>query len=250
METKRDDKLVFGVHPVQELILSQKEIEKVFIQAGSRSPELAGIARDCRARQVPVQFVPLEKLNRLTRKNHQGVVAMVCPIEYQPLEKVIPIIYEEGRDPFVLLLDRVTDVRNFGAIARTAYAAGVDAIVIPAAGSALINGDAMKTSAGALSHLNVCRVANLKDAIDLLQASGLKVVGFTEKARTSLWDADLTGPLCVVMGSEEDGIAEGCLKRLDQHLRIPMPGDIDSLNVSVATGIVCFEVVRQRGVEN
>jgi len=247
METNEKNNMVFGVHPVQELIRSGKEIEKVFIQAGSRTPEVSEIAHDCRARQVPVQYVPAEKMNRLTRKNHQGVVAFVCPIEYQPLDKVLPLIYEEGRDPFVLLLDRVTDVRNFGAIARTAYAAGVDAIVIPTVGSALINGDAMKTSAGALSHLNVCRVANLKDAIDLLQASGLRVVGFTEKAQLPLWEADLTGPLCVMMGSEEDGISEGCMKRLDAQLRIPMPGNIDSLNVSVATGIACFEVVRQRG---
>ena len=146
----------------------------------------------------------------------------------------------------MLLLDRVTDVRNFGAIARTAYAAGVDAIVVPSKGSALVNGDAMKTSAGALSHVNVCRVENMKDAIDFLQASGLRVMGFTEKATKSLWEADLLGPLCVVMGSEEDGINPAYLKRMDGHLMIPMPGDIDSLNVSVATGIVCFEVVRQR----
>lgn len=249
METNVKSDMVFGVHPVLELIRSGKEIEKVFIQAGMRSLEHSEIANHCRSIQVPVQYVPLEKMNRLTRKNHQGVVAIICPIEYQPLERVIPYIYEQGKDPFVLLLDRVTDVRNFGAIARTAYAAGVDAIVIPAKGSALINGDAMKTSAGALSHINICRVDNLKDAIDFLQASGIRVVGFTEKAKQSLWTVDLKGPLCVMMGSEEDGISEGCLKRLDQHLRIPMPGDIDSLNVSVATGIVCFEVVRQRGLE-
>ena len=246
MESSFRNDMVFGVHPVLELIRSQKEIEKVFIQAGSRSPEIVEIANHCRANGIPVQYVPLEKLNRLTRKNHQGVVAFVCPIEYQPLEKVIPFIYEQGKDPFVLMLDRVTDVRNFGAIARTAYAAGVDAIVVPSKGSALVNGDAMKTSAGALSHINVCRVENLKDAVDFMQASGLRVVGFTEKARLGLWEADLTGPLCVMMGSEEDGISESLIKRLDQHLKIPMPGDIDSLNVSVATGIACFEVVRQR----
>lgn len=246
MENKSD--MVFGVHPVQELIRSEKEIEKVFIQAGTRSPELTEIARHCRAHEIPVQYVPMEKLNRLTRKNHQGVVAFICPIEYQSLEKVIPMVYEQGRDPFVLVLDRVTDVRNFGAIARTAYAAGVDAIVIPSKGSALVNGDAMKTSAGALSLINVCRVDILKDAIDFLKASGIQVVGFTEKAHASLWSADLTGPLCVVMGSEEDGITTSLLSRLDQHLMIPMPGDLDSLNVSVATGIACFEVVRQRSL--
>ena len=248
MEDNYKNNMIFGVHPVSELIRSQKEIEKVFIQAGTRSPEISEIANYCRANEIPVQYVPMEKMNRLTRKNHQGVIAFICPIEYQPLEKVVQMVFEEGRDPLFLMLDRVTDVRNFGAIARTAYAAGVDAIVIPSRGSALINGDAMKTSAGALSLINVCRVENMKDAMDFLKASGLRVVGFTEKATESLWKADLTGPLCIMMGSEEDGISPAYMKRLDQHLMIPMPGDIDSLNVSVATGIVCFEVVRQKGL--
>ena len=246
MEDNYKNNMVFGIHPVLEVIRSRKEIEKVYVQAGTRSPEIAEIANSCRASGIPVQYVPMEKMNRLTRKNHQGVVAFICPIEYQNLENVIQMVFEEGRDPLVLMLDRVTDVRNFGAIARTAYAAGVDAIVIPSKGSALINGDAMKTSAGALSLINVCRVENVKDAIDFLKASGLRVVGFTEKAHDSFWQADLTGPLCVMMGSEEDGISPAYLQRLDQHLMIPMPGDIDSLNVSVATGVVCFEVVRQR----
>ena len=246
MEDNYKNNMVFGIHPVLELIRSQKEIEKVYVQAGTRSPEISEIANSCRANGIPVQYVPMEKMNRLTRKNHQGVVAFICPIEYQNLENVVQMVFEDGRDPFVLMLDRVTDVRNFGAIARTAFAAGVDAIVIPSKGSALINGDAMKTSAGALSLINVCRVENMKDAIDFLKASGLRVVGFTEKAHDSFWKADLTGPLCVMMGSEEDGISPTYLQRLDQHLMIPMPGDIDSLNVSVATGVVCFEVVRQR----
>ncbi len=238
--------MVFGLHPVLELIRAGKEIEKVFIQGNVRAPEISEISNFCRANDIPVQYVPIEKMNRLTRKNHQGVVAFICPIEYQSIEKVIPMIYESGKDPFVLMLDRVTDVRNFGAIARTAYAAGVDAILIPSRGSALINGDAMKTSAGALSSINVCRADNLKIALDFLKESGLRLVGFTEKATDSLWDCDLTGPLCVVMGSEEDGISPAYLERLDSQMRIPMPGDIDSLNVSVATGIVCFEVVKQR----
>ncbi|MBQ8959191.1 MAG: 23S rRNA (guanosine(2251)-2'-O)-methyltransferase RlmB [Bacteroidales bacterium] len=246
MEDNYKNNMVFGIHPVLETLNAQKEIEKVFIQAGTRSPELTEIANACRKIGVPVQYVPMEKMNRLTRKNHQGVVAFICPIEYRSLEYVVQAAFEEARDPFILILDRVTDVRNFGAIARTAYAAGVDAIVIPSKGSALINGDAMKTSAGALSLISVCRVENLKDAIDFLKASGLRVVGLTEKAHESLWNADLTGPLCVMMGSEEDGISPAYLKRLDQHLMIPMPGDIDSLNVSVATGVVCFEVVKQR----
>lgn len=238
--------MVFGIHPVQELIAAGKEIEKVFVQAGMRVPEVSEIANYCRVNQIPVQYVPIEKMNRLTRKNHQGVVAFICPIEYQSIEKVIPMIYEAGRDPFIIVLDRITDVRNFGAIARTAYAAGADAIVVPSKGSALINGDAMKTSAGALSAINVCRVENLKETLHFIKDSGLRVIGISEKANDNLWDADLSGPLCVVMGSEEDGISPVYLSRLDQQLLIPMPGNIDSLNVSVATGIVCFEVVRQR----
>ena len=248
MEDNYKNNMVFGIHPVLELTRSGKEIEKVYVQAGTRAPELTEISGFCRSRGIPVQYVPVEKMNRLTRKNHQGVVAFICPIEYQLLEEVVPMAFEEGRDPFVLMLDRVTDVRNFGAIARTAYAAGVDAIVIPSRGSALINGDAMKTSAGALSLVNVCRVENMKDAIDFMKASGLRVVGITEKAQESLWNCDLTGPLCIMLGSEEDGISPAYLKRLDGTCMIPMPGDIDSLNVSVATGVACFEVVRQKGL--
>lgn len=243
---KEDSNMVFGVHPIEEVIKAGKEFEKIFVQNGLRSPQISAICGYAKEHEVPVQFVPVEKLNRLTRKNHQGIVAFVCPISYQSIENVIPMVYEQGRTPFVVLLDRVTDVRNFGAIARTCYAAGVDAIVIPSRGSALINGDAMKTSAGALSLINVCRVENMKDAIDFLKASGLKVVAFSEKGKETIWQADLTGPIAIMMGSEEDGISEAYLKRADNHLIIPMPGDIDSLNVSVATGIVAFEVVRQR----
>ncbi|MGN0032890.1 MAG: 23S rRNA (guanosine(2251)-2'-O)-methyltransferase RlmB [Candidatus Limimorpha sp.] len=243
---KDDTNMVFGVHPVEELIKSGKELEKVFVQSGLRSAQISEIVKYARDREVPVQFVPAEKLNRLTRKNHQGIVACVCPISYQTIEEVVPMAYESGKMPFVVILDRVTDVRNFGAIARTCYAAGVDAIVIPARGSALINADAMKTSAGALSLINVCRVNNIKDTIDFLKASGLSVVAFSEKGRQRIWDADLSGPIALIMGSEEDGISESYLKRADKHLVIPMPGDIDSLNVGVATGIAAFEVVRQR----
>ena len=241
-----DDNMVFGVHPVEEVIKAGKELEKIFVQSGLRSQQISEIVKYAKDHEVPVQFVPIEKLNRLTRKNHQGIVAFVCPISYQTIENVVPMVYDEGRMPFIVILDRVTDVRNFGAIARTCYAAGVDAIVIPSRGSALINGDAMKTSAGALSLINVCRVENIKDTIDFLKASGLKVIAFSEKGKQTIWQADLTGPIAIMMGSEEDGISEAYLKRVDDHLVIPMPGDIDSLNVSVATGIVTFEVVRQR----
>lgn len=238
--------MFFGIHPVQELLKAEKEIEKIFIQNGLRSPQISEIAGCARSRDIPVQFVPIEKLNRLTRKNHQGVVAFTCPISYVNVEQVVPMAYDQGKMPFIVILDRITDVRNFGAIARTCYAAGVDAIVIPSRGSALINSDAMKTSAGALSTINVCRVENVKDTIDFLKASGLKVVAVSEKGKKNIWQADLKEPVAMIMGSEEDGVSEAYLKRSDEHLAIPMPGDIDSLNVSVAAGIACFEVVRQR----
>lgn len=241
-----DNNMVFGLHPVEELIKAGKEIDKIFIQTGLRSPQISEIAKYARANKIVVQYVPVEKLNRLTRKNHQGVIAFICPISYQLIEEVVPMVYESGKMPFIVILDRVTDVRNFGAIARTCYAAGVDAIVIPSRGSALINGDAMKTSAGALSNINVCRVENVKDTIDFLKSSGVKIVSVSEKGKNTIWESDFKGPVAIMMGSEEDGISEAYLKRSDEHLLIPMPGDIDSLNVSVATGIICFEVVRQR----
>ena len=241
-----DNNMVFGLHPVEELIRAEKEIEKIFVQSGLRSPQIAEILHYARTHNITVQYVPVEKLNRLTRKNHQGIVAFICPISYQLIEEVVPMVYDEGRMPFIVILDRVTDVRNFGAIARTCYAAGVDAIVIPSRGSALINGDAMKTSAGALSRINVCRVENIKDTIDFLKSSGVKIVSISEKGRKNIWEGDFMVPVAIMMGSEEDGISEAYLKRSDEHLLIPMPGDIDSLNVSVATGVICFEVVRQR----
>lgn len=241
-----DNNMVFGLHPVEELIKAGKEIDKIFIQTGLRSPQISEIAKYARANKIVVQYVPVEKLNRLTRKNHQGVIAFICPISYQLIEEVVPMVYESGKMPFIVILDRVTDVRNFGAIARTCYAAGVDAIIIPSRGSALINGDAMKTSAGALSNINVCRVENVKDTIDFLKSSGVKIVSVSEKGKNTIWESDFKGPVAIMMGSEEDGISEAYLKRSDEHLLIPMPGDIDSLNVSVATGIICFEVVRQR----
>ena len=225
-----ENNMFFGIHPVQELCRAGKDIEKIFVQSGLKSPQLAEIMAYAKAHNVPVQHVPVEKLNRLTRKNHQGIVAFTCQISYQLLEEVVSMAYDEGKMPFIVILDRVTDVRNFGAIARTCYAAGVDAIVVPSRGAALINGDAMKTSAGALSLINVCRVDNIKDAIDYLKSCGLKVLAFSEKGRQSIWRYDMSGPLAVIMGSEEDGISEAYLKRADEHLIIPMVGDIDSLN--------------------
>ncbi|MBG0781346.1 MAG: 23S rRNA (guanosine(2251)-2'-O)-methyltransferase RlmB [Bacteroidales bacterium] len=243
---KKSASFVFGLHPIEEAFVSGKEFEKILIQQGNRSEKINEIIRQARTLDYPVQYVPLEKLNRITRKNHQGIIGFVSPISYQPVEQLIPGIYEEGRMPFLLILDKVTDVRNFGAIARSAYAAGVDAILIPSRGSALINADAMKTAAGALNHLAVCRTENLKDSIDFLKNSGLRIAAISEKSEKTIWETDLSGPIALMLGSEEDGISPAYLQKTDIHLRIPMPKPIDSLNVSVAAGIACFEVVRQR----
>ncbi|MDR0969353.1 MAG: 23S rRNA (guanosine(2251)-2'-O)-methyltransferase RlmB [Lentimicrobiaceae bacterium] len=245
-EKKEQNQMVFGIHPVLEACKRNKEIDKIFVQSGLRSPQINEICMHARSVGIPLQHVPIEKLNRLTRKNHQGVVAFSSPISYQLIEQLIPMIYEEGRVPFIVVLDRITDVRNFGAIARSAYAAGADALVIPSKGSALINPDAMKASSGALSMINVCRVDYIKNTLDFLKESGLKIVGISEKGDKNIWDCELNMPIALIMGSEEDGISESYLKKVDEHLIIPMPGSIDSLNVSVATGIVCFEVVHQR----
>lgn len=237
---------IFGTRPLIEALKSGVEIEKILIQSGSRSPQLSEVIRLTRERSVPYQMVPVEKLNRITRKNHQGVIAFTSSVVYQKLEHIMPMLFEAGITPFILILDKVTDVRNFGAIARTAEASGVHAIVFPSRGSALITADAVKTSAGALSRINVCREENLKNTIEFLKQSGLRIAAVSEKSEKAIWDNDLQGPLALIMGSEETGISAAYLQMADVHLRIPMTGSIESLNVSVAAGIACYEVVRQR----
>lgn len=246
-QPRTPDGFIYGIHPVIEAINSGKEIEKVYIQNTLRSDHAAEVLVLCKTHDIPFVKVPIEKLNQFTRANHQGVAAITSPIEYTDIEQLLPKLYEEGRTPFVLVLDRITDVRNFGAIARTAECSGVDAIVIPAKGGAAVNGDAMKTSAGALSKIAICRVNNLARTIDFLQKSGLQIVACTEKTETPLYKAKMAGPVAVVMGSEEDGISDQILKQAAIKVKIPMMGEIGSLNVSVATGVICYEIVRQRG---
>ena len=192
-------------------------------------------------------MVPGAKLDRIAAgKNHQGCVAFISSITYFQIEELLPTIFEAGRTPLLLILDRITDVRNFGAIARSAECAGVDAIIIPSRGAAQVGADAIKTSAGALHAIPICRESNLKDTIDFLKASGLRIASCTEKGSTPHHKTELSGPLAIVMGSEEDGISSEYLKRSDVRVQIPMRGKISSLNVSVATGIILFEVLRQR----
>ena len=195
---------------------------------------------------IQVQRVPQERLDRYTRKNHQGVIAFISAITYQKLEDIIPFVYEQGRDPFIVLLDGVTDVRNFGAIARTCECAGVDAIVIPAKGSVSVNADAIKTSAGALHVLPVCKEKSINQAIRFLQQSGVKVYAASEKAAENYTHIAYDGPTAIVMGAEDTGVSYENLRICDAMIKIPQFGTIGSLNVSVASSILIYEVVRQR----
>jgi len=246
----RDDKseMIFGTRPILEALTAGKELEKIFLQRGAKNPATDEIVQLAKGLEVPVVTVPLEKLNNLTRKNHQGAVALISPITYVPLAETVTSLFEQGKNPLLLILDRVTDVRNFGSIARNAECMGVHAIVIPSRGGAQINADAVKTSAGALHLVPVCREPNLKDTIDFLKNSGFQIIACTEKTEQNITDAalDMVGPTAIVMGSEEDGISPEYLKRADARVRIPLMGQIGSLNVSVATGIILYEAMRQR----
>ena len=240
------DLFIFGIHAVREALEAGKEVDKVLIRRGGDSELMKELLVEVRKRDIPMQQVPIEKLNRVTRKNHQGVIAWLSQISYAHLDTILPGVYEKGEEPLILLLDGVSDVRNFGAIARSAECAGVHAIVVPASGSAAINADAIKTSAGALHRVPVCRVNDMVATIHFLRDSGLKLIAATEKADESLHNTDLSGPAAIIMGSEERGISNVLLKDADTWASIPMKGEISSLNVSVATGIILFEILRQR----
>lgn len=242
--------LIFGLRPVIEALESGKELEKVFVQKtlhGTLSKELEFLLRNT---QTPTQYVPIEKLNRLTRKNHQGVVAYLSEITYHKIENLLPSVFEQGKTPLVVVLDEITDVRNMGAIIRTAECAGADAVIVPQKGSALINAETMKASAGALNLLPVCREANLKDTVRFLKASGLQVVACTEKSTNLYSKTDFTLPTALIFGSEGTGISPEILKLSDEQVRIPLQGKIDSLNVSVSAGIILYEAVRQRTAQS
>lgn len=240
------DDFIFGLRPVMEAIEAGKTIDKIFIQNGLQGDIVAELKKQLSKAGIRPNYVPVEKLNRITRKNHQGVVAFTTDIAFYKIEDLVPQLFEEGKTPFLLVLDRLTDVRNFGAICRTAECVGVDAIIIPDKGAAPINSDAIKTSAGAIYNVKICKEKNLAHTVDYLQQSGVLVFASTEKAQKTVYETDFREPCAIVMGNEETGISKEVLHHSDEKIKLPIEGKTQSLNVSVACGAVLYEVLRQR----
>ncbi len=244
---EKDTNFIFGLRPVIEAIEAGKDIDKLMIKKGLAGELINELYAAIKEHHINYQLVPEEKLNNITRKNHQGVVAFISPVPLQKIEDVIPTLFEQGVVPFIVALDGVTDVRNLGSIARTAECAGANALLLPEKGSAQLNADAMKTSSGALNHLSVCRTDNLKKSLQLLKDSGIKLVAATEKAATIYYQTNYNVPVCIVVGSEDVGIESEILRICDDLVRLPVFGKISSLNVSNAAAVFLYEVVRQRG---
>ncbi|MBN2806185.1 MAG: 23S rRNA (guanosine(2251)-2'-O)-methyltransferase RlmB [Prolixibacteraceae bacterium] len=237
---------IFGIRAVIEAIHSGKNIDKILVRKGLQGELFQELDELIASNRLHYQLVPEEKLNRITRKNHQGVIAFISPVTFFDYEEMVTRTFEQGETPFFLFLDQITDVRNFGAIVRSAECAGVHAIVIPEKGSAQINADAVKTSAGALHYVPVCKVKNAHKTVSALKQLGMKVFAVTEKGNKAYYSSNFSVPCVLVMGSEESGISTELLALADEMINIPLLGKIGSLNVSVATGIILFEVVKQR----
>ncbi len=237
---------IFGTRAVIEAINSNRNIEKVLLKKGVENELFDELFHLIRENGIPFQFVPVEGINRITRKNHQGVIAFISAVDFSDIEVVLPGVFESGEDPLLLIVDRITDVRNFGAIVRTAECAGVHAVIIPEKGSARIGADAVKTSAGALHRVPVCKVKSLEKTVEFLKQSGVKIVAATEKAEKIYTTSKMDMPVAIISGSEETGISQNVLKLADEQVRIPLFGEIESLNVSVAAALIIYEAVRQR----
>lgn len=237
---------IFGIRPIIEAIRSGKSIDKLLVKKGMTGELFLELAALIKEQQLAIHQVPEEKLNRITRKNHQGVIAFLSPVPFQNFEEIVLQVFEKGETPFLLFLDQVSDVRNFGAIVRSAECAGVHAIIVPEKGSAQIGADAVKTSAGAVLHLPVCKVRNSVACIRHLRNSGLTVFAATEKTNEIYTQQDYSVPCTIIMGSEDQGVSDELLRIADHLIRIPVLGKIESLNVSVAAGVILYEVVKHR----
>lgn len=240
---------IFGIRPILEAIDADKNIDKILVRRELTGEGVRELLKKAKEYEIPVQKVPIEKLNRITLKNHQGVIAIMSPVAYHRLDNLLIQLYEEGKNPLAVILDGVTDAGNFGAIARSAECAGADFIIIPERGSASVTSDAVRASAGALFHIPVCREKDLVAAIKTLHENGYKVVGASEKGNTDYTSVDFTSPVAIVMGAEDRGISNDVLRKCDELAAIPILGRVGSLNVSVAAGVMLYEVVRQRMIE-
>ena len=238
--------MIYGVHPVEEAIAAGREIDRIFILRSAQNEAVQKLSADARKMGIAVKAVPIEKLNRLTRKNHQGVVAFLSAVNFADMGHVIDQAFSDGEQPLVVILDHITDVRNVGAIARSAECCGVHGMLMAKDGSAPMSGDAVKSSAGALMRVPMARTASLARAITDLEMSGLQIIGITEKGDTELKDVDFTQPTALIMGSEEKGISSALWKACSVHAKIPTVGEVSSLNVSVAAGMALYEALRQR----
>lgn len=241
----KNESIIFGIHPIEQAYRNT-QLDKVYIQQGTTNDKLLSLAKEFNKANVSVQFVPIEKLNRLTKGNHQGIVAIASPISYLTLEVMAESVLDKTTTPLFLILDQISDVRNFGAILRTAECTGVDGIIIPKTGSAPLSADAVKTSVGAIFNVPIAKVDHVKDAIFYMKSSGIKTIAATEKTNSSIYDQILTEPIAIILGSEGKGVSAAVLNLVDEKASLPLLGDINSLNVSVACGAILYEVVRQR----
>jgi len=239
---------IFGINPILEALQSNTVIDKVFIQKDIPNQKIESILQNMENSDISISFVPIEKLNRLTKGNHQGIVAITSPISFSSIETVVEDALAKDKAPLFIILDQISDVRNFGAIIRTAEGTGVDAIIIQKKGGAPITGDTVKTSVGAIFNIPICKVDHIKDAIFYLKASNITTIAATEKTQHSIYDIDLQQPIAIIMGSEGKGVSKSVLNLVDEKAALPLNGQVNSLNVSVACGAILYEIVRQRGL--
>lgn len=244
--TMKKETLLFGIYPVIEALKAKQTIDKAYVQKGLQSSKIDAIVADLEALNTTISYVPLEKMEKLCRSNHQGIILISSPIEFVALETMVEAVLESKKTPLFLILDQISDVRNFGAILRTAECTGVDGVIIQKKGGAPVSGDTVKTSAGAIFNIPICKVDHIKDAIYYLQGSGITTIAATEKTQDTIYNLELNEPMAIVMGSEGLGVSKSVLSIVDKKASLPLLGVINSLNVSVACGALLYEVVRQR----
>jgi 23S rRNA (guanosine2251-2'-O)-methyltransferase len=244
------EKLIYGRHPVMDAIKNGMSVDKVILSQIVKGEFEKELRKLCKLADIPLQVAPKERLEKITKKNHQGIIGFLSHIKYLQIEDVFPMIYDKGETPLIIVLDGVTDVRNFGAIARSAEASGAHALIVPNKKTAQINAEAIKASAGALSTIPVCRTASLGNAVDYLLMNGVQVIAAGLQGKSYLHELDLTIPTAIVMGAEGEGIRPHIMRKANEVFKIPMKGQTDSFNVSVATGIILYETGKQRFLES